>query len=168
MAMSVKANCRISVARKHDPARWNQRTGDWFSLRGGMGGCTGFLLGGCRTAVHAIYVDGSDIYVAGNFTKAGATDTEKESARKSVESAWLGYLSAQMSRDGNCGTSAGTDTPGCQSSEAQYGNAFESWVAARSRMRWRARSGTRWTKPSKSWYESRKPRPRPMPDSRSR
>jgi hypothetical protein len=55
-------------------ARWNQRTGDWFSLRGGMGGCTGFLLGGCRTAVHAIYVDGSDIYVGGNFTQAGATD----------------------------------------------------------------------------------------------
>ncbi len=40
-----------------------------------------------------------------------------------------------------------------------------SWVAARSRIRWRARSGTRWTKPSRSWLESRKPRPRPMPDS---
>jgi len=28
-----------------------------------------------------------------------------------------------------------------------------------------ARAGTIWTKPSRSWFESRKPRPRPMPDS---
>ena len=40
-----------------------------------------------------------------------------------------------------------------------------SCVAAMSRMRSRARAGTMWTKPSRSWLESRKPRPRPMPDS---
>ena len=55
-------------------ARWNQRTGEWYSLRGGMGGCTGLFINGCRTAVYAIYVDGSDIYVGGNFTRAGTTD----------------------------------------------------------------------------------------------
>ena len=33
-------------------------------------------------------------------------------------------------------------------------------------MRSRARSGTRWTKPSRSWFESRKPMPRPMPVSK--
>ena len=41
----------------------------------------------------------------------------------------------------------------------------ESCVAARSRMRRRARSGIRWTKPSTSWFESRKPIPRPIPVS---
>ncbi len=39
------------------------------------------------------------------------------------------------------------------------------WLA-RSRMRWRARSGTMCTNPSRSWFESRKPMPRPMPDSK--
>ncbi len=37
--------------------------------------------------------------------------------------------------------------------------------AARSRIRCRARSGIRWTKPSTSWFESRKPMPRPIPVS---
>lgn len=35
-----------------------------------------------------------------------------------------------------------------------------------SMMRCRARSGTRCTKPSRSWFESRKPIPRPMPVSK--
>ena len=39
------------------------------------------------------------------------------------------------------------------------------WVEAMSMMRSRARSGMRCTKPSRSWLESRKPMPRPMPDS---
>ena len=55
-------------------ARWNQRTGEWYSLRGGMIGCTGSFLSGCRTVVYAIYVDGSAVYVGGNFTQAGTTD----------------------------------------------------------------------------------------------
>ena len=38
-------------------------------------------------------------------------------------------------------------------------------MAARSSSRWRARSGTMWTNPSRSWFESRKPMPRPMPVS---
>ena len=33
-------------------------------------------------------------------------------------------------------------------------------------MRSRARSGTRWTNPSRSWFESRKPIPRPIPVSK--
>ena len=40
-----------------------------------------------------------------------------------------------------------------------------SCVAAMSRIRCRARSGTMWTTPSRSWLQSRKPMPRPMPDS---
>ena len=35
-----------------------------------------------------------------------------------------------------------------------------------SRIRSRARSGTRWTNPSRSWFESRKPIPRPIPVSK--
>ena len=33
-------------------------------------------------------------------------------------------------------------------------------------IRSRARSGTRCTKPSRSWFESRKPMPRPIPVSK--
>jgi hypothetical protein len=55
-------------------ARWHQRTGDWYSLRGGVSGCTGPFMPGCRPVVYAIYVDGSDVYVGGNFTQAGTTD----------------------------------------------------------------------------------------------
>ncbi len=39
-------------------------------------------------------------------------------------------------------------------------------VEAMSMMRSRARSGTRCTKPSRSWFESRNPMPRPIPDSK--
>lgn len=52
-------------------ASWNQRTGEWASLSGGVSGCTPFGLGGCRSVVYAIVADGNDVYVGGNFTSAG-------------------------------------------------------------------------------------------------
>ena len=47
-----------------------------------------------------------------------------------------------------------------------YADPSGNCVAAMSRMRSRARSGTRWTNPSRSWFESRKPIPRPIPVSK--
>lgn len=52
-------------------ARWNPHTGEWTSLRGGVSGCTGLFIAGCRPVVYAIAVDGNDVYVGGNFTSAG-------------------------------------------------------------------------------------------------
>ena len=48
-----------------------------------------------------------------------------------------------------------------------YAPPVGSCVEAMSRSRSRARAGTMWTKPSRSWLESRNPIPRPMPDSKS-
>ena len=48
-----------------------------------------------------------------------------------------------------------------------YAEPSSNCVEAMSMMRSRARSGMRCTKPSRSWLESRKPMPRPMPVSKN-
>ena len=73
----------------------------------------------------------SAAYASYSKTAAGNTATVIENARMSVDSAWLGYLSAQSQRDYACAGKDGAKTTQCQMGEASYGNAFESWVAAR-------------------------------------
>jgi hypothetical protein len=73
-------------------ARWNQRTGDWYSLRGGMSGCTPFTLGGCRTSVYAIVVDGSDVFVGGNFTSAGGVSANGIARWDTITQYWYPLL----------------------------------------------------------------------------
>lgn len=70
-------------------------------------------------------------YASYNVTKAGTSQSDLERARMSWESAWIGYLSAQTSRDVHCGTPAGTNTSDCLRQEASYGNAFEGMLAAK-------------------------------------
>lgn len=64
-------------------------------------------------------------------TKSGSKNSEIENARRSAEAAWLQYLAAQVTRDVHCGTFLGTTTLDCKANEAQYGNAYESMLAAR-------------------------------------
>lgn len=70
-------------------------------------------------------------YQSYKTTKTGTTQSQIDSAKSSVDAAWSSYLNAQTNRDVHCGTSAGTQITDCQMQEASYGNAFESWVAAR-------------------------------------
>jgi hypothetical protein len=49
-------------------ARWNQHTGQWSDVGGGVSGCRGLL---CSPVVYAMAVDGENLYVGGNFTHAG-------------------------------------------------------------------------------------------------
>ena len=64
-------------------------------------------------------------------TKAGKTQSELESARRSWESAWLQYLNAQIDRDVHCGGPDGVAAVDCKMKEANYGNAYESMLAAK-------------------------------------
>ena len=52
-------------------ARWNQSTRAWSAVGSGVSGCRGNFMTGCAPAVYALVVDGSNIYVGGNFTAAG-------------------------------------------------------------------------------------------------
>lgn len=70
-------------------------------------------------------------YASYKTTKAGATQSQIDSAKASVDSAWSSYLNAQTNRDVHCGAPAGAATTDCKMQEISYGNAFESWVAAR-------------------------------------
>lgn len=63
-------------------------------------------------------------------TKAGPTQRELINAKRNVDSAWLSYIGAQISRDVHCGTPAGLEAHECKTEEVSYGNAFESWAAA--------------------------------------
>ncbi len=62
--------------------------------------------------------------------KAGATSSEIANVKRNLDAAWLSYLSAQISRDVECGTPEGLEAKQCKNEEASYGSAFESWVAA--------------------------------------
>ncbi len=50
-------------------AKWNSQTGMWSDVGGGVMLCTGPL---CITRVYAIAVNGTSVYVGGDFTYAGA------------------------------------------------------------------------------------------------
>jgi multidrug efflux pump subunit AcrA (membrane-fusion protein) len=63
-------------------------------------------------------------------TKAGPTQSEMDNAKRSVDSAWLSYLGAQISRDVHCGTDEGLEAHECKTEEASFGNTYESWAAA--------------------------------------
>ncbi len=69
-------------------ARWNQRTGEWSTLSGGVSGCTGLVLAGCRTSVYAILVDGDDIYVGGNFAMAAGLDANGIARWNTTTQSW--------------------------------------------------------------------------------
>ena len=70
-------------------------------------------------------------YQSYKTTKTGTTQSQIDSAKVNVDAAWTSYLNAQTNRDVHCGTAAGTETTDCKMQEISYGNAFESWVAAR-------------------------------------
>ncbi len=70
-------------------------------------------------------------YSSYNVTKAGITQAKIDAGKQSVDSAWQGYLSVQISRDIACGSKEGLKAAGCKSAEASYGNAFESWLSAK-------------------------------------
>lgn len=65
-----------------------------------------------------------------SVTAAGAGQSEIDTAKRSLDAAWLGYLGAQSSRDTHCGTPAGLEATECKLQEASYGTAFENWVSA--------------------------------------
>jgi HlyD family secretion protein len=64
-------------------------------------------------------------------TKTGPTQGELDNAQRNADAAWLQYLAAQSNRDTHCGGPLGTKTIDCQQQEVQYGNAYESMLAAR-------------------------------------
>ncbi len=68
--------------------RWNQRTGEWTSLNGGISGCTGPFIAGCRPVVYAIAVDTEDVYVGGNFTSAGGVDANSIARWHFADKTW--------------------------------------------------------------------------------
>jgi hypothetical protein len=51
-------------------AKWNRQTGLWSDVSGGVLGCNGTDV--CIPTVWAIAVNGTDVYVGGNFNQAGA------------------------------------------------------------------------------------------------
>lgn len=67
-------------------------------------------------------------YASYSETRAGTSQSDIDTAKRSVDAAWMQYLAAQKARDMACGE--GIETNGCQSQEASYGNAYESWAAA--------------------------------------
>jgi HlyD family secretion protein len=64
-------------------------------------------------------------------TKSGAKRSEIETAQRNLDAAWLQYLGSQVSRDVHCGGPFGTAAIDCKQREANYGNAYESWLAAK-------------------------------------
>lgn len=64
-------------------------------------------------------------------TKRGPTANEVERARLAWESAWDGYLAAQVNRDVYCDLDK--EGPACQQQEASYGSAYENQIIARQR-----------------------------------
>jgi HlyD family secretion protein len=68
-------------------------------------------------------------------SKSGATQGEIDNAQRNADASWLQYLSAQSNRDTHCGGPLGTKTIDCQQQEAQYGNAYESMLAARATLK---------------------------------
>lgn len=68
-------------------------------------------------------------------TKGGPTQSEIDNAQRNADAAWLQYIAAQSNRDTHCGGPLGTATIDCQQQEAQYGNAYESMLAARATLK---------------------------------
>jgi HlyD family secretion protein len=69
-------------------------------------------------------------YINYNTTKAGTTQSDLDSAKRNIDSAWLSYISTQVKRDNACGGPEGTASQQCKLQEASFGNAYESWASA--------------------------------------
>lgn len=84
-------------------ARWNQRTGKWSSLLGGVSGCMGVHpMSECQPMVMAIAVDGKDVYVGGNFTSAGGVPANGIARWDSETSTWHALGDGVTCEGGNC------------------------------------------------------------------
>ena len=72
----------------------------------------------------------NNTYVSYNTVKTGSTATDIEASRKNLESAKLGLMTAQVSRDLACSGPDGLSKISCKQAEASLGNAYEGWISS--------------------------------------
>jgi hypothetical protein len=68
-------------------AHWNSKTGAWDDMAGGVLGCTAQFF--CVTSVLAIAVNGSNVFVGGNFTAVGGQSSSALARYNTQTNSWV-------------------------------------------------------------------------------